>query len=152
MNKEEYQEYLKSEHWRKTRARKLEESGNCCEKCPAKHMLSVHHLTYERLWKELMTDLEVLCDVCHKTAHGIDIRTSKQYEVVTTNNPKFYGKNHKKHLTKKQRKDRKNFSQIVAVAKQRRELKEKRLKETAKNREEILNFLFGKQNMIKKTS
>ncbi len=71
MTKEEYQEYLKSDHWKKTKARKLTERNYRCERCGSPYMLCVHHLNYDRLWKELMTDLKVYCDYCHKTVHGI---------------------------------------------------------------------------------
>jgi hypothetical protein len=30
----------------------------------------VHHLTYERLYAELLEDLEAVCAPCHRQAHG----------------------------------------------------------------------------------
>jgi 5-methylcytosine-specific restriction endonuclease McrA len=73
-----YDDYLKSEHWRETRERKLLRSGYRCQgyrgfhvKCVAEGVqLDVHHLTYARLGRELESDLIVLCHDCHGKAHG----------------------------------------------------------------------------------
>ncbi len=71
MNKEEYQEYLISSHWKTIRERKLKSSNYRCERCGSPYMLQVHHLTYGNLQSENDKDLKVLCDYCHKTVHGI---------------------------------------------------------------------------------
>jgi 5-methylcytosine-specific restriction endonuclease McrA len=65
MNKAEYQKYLKSDHWKmiSEEARRL--AGYRCQVCNSKHVLNVHHRTYERLGYELQSDLTVLCDDCH---------------------------------------------------------------------------------------
>jgi hypothetical protein len=67
-----YEVYLTTEHWRKTRERKLAQVDNCCENCPRVDSLEVHHLTYVRLGEELTEDLRVLCPICHREAHGIE--------------------------------------------------------------------------------
>jgi 5-methylcytosine-specific restriction endonuclease McrA len=71
MTKHEYQEYLASEHWRDTRRRKLRQAEYQCQECGCKGVrLHVHHLTYERLGREWDSDLKVLCENCHRDAHG----------------------------------------------------------------------------------
>lgn len=64
-----YTDYLQSEHWQDTRERKLSEVS-CCEKCGKSKGLEVHHLTYERVGNEQMSDLRVLCATCHRRSHG----------------------------------------------------------------------------------
>lgn len=71
----EYVNYLKSEEWASVRRRKLTDAEFKCQRCgfnpgTSKQKLEVHHKTYERLGKELMEDLEVLCDRCHRKEHG----------------------------------------------------------------------------------
>jgi hypothetical protein len=94
--KETYEKYLKSRHWWWVRRWKLVRSvaetapiefvlaiarGDLdysllsypCEDCGRNffpQFLSVHHLTYERLGHEMLTDLKVLCLACHATMHG----------------------------------------------------------------------------------
>lgn len=70
----DYETYMKSHAWRRTRNRKLRIHGRFCNRCdPEKKQhgkkIEVHHLTYERLGKERMSDLEVLCKECHDIEH-----------------------------------------------------------------------------------
>lgn len=64
-----YNEYLTSEHWKKTRARALMRAGYKCEECGNNKNLNVHHNTYENIWHERDEDLEVLCQSCHHKRH-----------------------------------------------------------------------------------
>lgn len=41
-----------------------------CERCHENRMDHVHHLTYERLYNELLEDLQGLCADCHKFLSG----------------------------------------------------------------------------------
>lgn len=41
-----------------------------CRGCGTVDNLHVHHLTYERLGRELLTDLVTLCAGCHRKQHG----------------------------------------------------------------------------------
>ena len=61
--------YLYSKHWRETRVRKLKDVGYKCEKCQQRGRLDVHHLTYARIGREKMSDLQVLCRPCHEKEH-----------------------------------------------------------------------------------
>lgn len=63
--KEKYQQYLRSEHWRITKAAALETAKHRCQVCNSVYGLQVHHRTYERLGAEEPSDLTVLCDKCH---------------------------------------------------------------------------------------
>lgn len=71
MNIMKYTEYLKTDHWKELRAVKLHEANDQCETCKSKSRLQVHHLTYERVGNELLTDLKVLCESCHEKVHNI---------------------------------------------------------------------------------
>lgn len=68
----DYQHYLTTVHWEKTRARKVAQVNYKCEKCSRTSGLEVHHLTYARLGEERLEDLQVLCPVCHRKAHEIE--------------------------------------------------------------------------------
>jgi hypothetical protein len=62
--------YLRTPEWRRTRAAALVRAGNRCS-LDASHVkgLEVHHSSYERLGKELESDLTVLCRSCHARFH-----------------------------------------------------------------------------------
>lgn len=72
---ENYQEYLASPHWQRTRARALEAAAEQCEwissdgRCQSTKNLNVHHLTYENLGAEKPEDLQVLCRRHHEQVH-----------------------------------------------------------------------------------
>jgi hypothetical protein len=70
-----YRAYLRTDHWQAKRQEALTHYGRSCARCEATGKLHVHHKTYQRLFKERITDLEILCERCHRQAHGIDRRT-----------------------------------------------------------------------------
>jgi 5-methylcytosine-specific restriction endonuclease McrA len=65
----DYREYIASPAWKCKRAEAIKHHGSKCNICGGKSYLQVHHLTYERLGREKMTDLEVLCRFCHGLEH-----------------------------------------------------------------------------------
>lgn len=66
-----YNAYLLSSWWDRKRRRKLKQTKYTCQRCGAKKCrLYVHHLTYERVGKERMEDLEVQCEPCHDNTHA----------------------------------------------------------------------------------
>lgn len=66
---QEYLDYLKSATWKEKRSEALARSGGFCERCGAQaEKLEVHHLTYDRFGKELLSDLLVCCVPCHDGA------------------------------------------------------------------------------------
>lgn len=65
-----YQRYLHSPHWLRVRRAALERDGYQCCRCPTRKRLEVHHVSYERLGREELADVETLCRSCHKKHHG----------------------------------------------------------------------------------
>jgi len=76
MNKDKYHAYLNSPQWQVKRQLALNEAHHRCFRCGATSTLQVHHLTYARLGNELLSDLRVLCDACHRFIHGIPVSES----------------------------------------------------------------------------
>lgn len=64
-----YQVYLDSAHWKKLRAAALLRDGYQCRGCSSRERLQVHHFTYERMHRELLSDVVTLCDACHRAHH-----------------------------------------------------------------------------------
>lgn len=65
----DYSAYIKSPAWRRTAEAVKRHFGYVCKKCGyAGWNVEVHHLNYDRLGKELFSDLEVLCKPCHDKA------------------------------------------------------------------------------------
>jgi 5-methylcytosine-specific restriction endonuclease McrA len=66
--------YLRSNRWRNVRKIALF-AHNACEKCHKIDIsLDVHHTRYyingaSILWRERLTDLQVLCRACHNKEH-----------------------------------------------------------------------------------
>lgn len=65
-----YEEYLKTDHWKNFRQKALQYHGNKCCKCGTLKHLQVHHLTYERRGCELLSDVIVVCEKCHQRIHN----------------------------------------------------------------------------------
>jgi 5-methylcytosine-specific restriction endonuclease McrA len=61
--------YLRSRHWRGKTQQAKQHHGYYCAKCGATEYLHTHHLTYKRIWRENMNDLQVLCRTCHNKEH-----------------------------------------------------------------------------------
>jgi len=60
-----YKKYLGSAQWKKRRLQVLERAGDKCERCGSDVELEVHHLNYERLGREDLSDLLAVCKRCH---------------------------------------------------------------------------------------
>jgi hypothetical protein len=62
-----YEKHLKSTQWKNVRLDLFRLRGRKCEACgKSSSRLEVHHLTYERLGKELLSDLKIVCKMCHE--------------------------------------------------------------------------------------
>lgn len=66
----DYEQYLKSEHWRNLVNRRLKIDHYTCQMCgshgSANNPLECHHLSYKRLGNEnVWTDLVIACHSCH---------------------------------------------------------------------------------------
>ena len=65
----DYREYIKSRAWAAKRKEALAYHGRKCAICGSDRNLEVHHLTYKRLGREKMKDLQVTCKDCHRIHH-----------------------------------------------------------------------------------
>lgn len=88
MNKEEYREYLKSDHWQNLRKRKLSHSRRRCAICSSIKRLEVHHLQYRNIFDVDLTDLRILCNRCHKLFH--ELKKSGVVKPVTGSHQKQF--------------------------------------------------------------
>lgn len=64
----EYIKYLNSFTWHFKRHLRLIYAGHKCELCGSRKGLQCHHRTYERLYWERISDLQILCENCHPLA------------------------------------------------------------------------------------
>jgi 5-methylcytosine-specific restriction endonuclease McrA len=65
-----YDKYLGTDRWRDKRRLVLKRCDGVCEGCRLAPAAAVHHLTYERVGRELLFDLVALCHECHNVAHS----------------------------------------------------------------------------------
>lgn len=65
----EYPVYIRSERWRQKRVDVIRRARGICERCGRWPIVNVHHLTYDRLGDELLTDLLGVCSRCHQELH-----------------------------------------------------------------------------------
>lgn len=70
-------DYYRTAHWRATARRWRKKTCGRCGKGP-RAGLQLHHKTYERLGRELQSDLETLCDGCHRKEHGLPPRRRRR--------------------------------------------------------------------------
>lgn len=66
---EAYKVYIKSPKWKLMCKRAYAKYGKRCMACRSTQKLHVHHATYDRFGRELVQDLRVVCDVCHRQIH-----------------------------------------------------------------------------------
>lgn len=66
----EYLAYLQTDHWKEMRRLALDHAEHRCQLCNATENLEAHHRTYERIGRERLSDLTVLCSDCHYWHHG----------------------------------------------------------------------------------
>jgi 5-methylcytosine-specific restriction endonuclease McrA len=66
----EYNDYLKTPQWRDKRTRVLNRDNYVCQACLVNKAVDVHHLTYDRVFKEPLFDLVGVCKECHEMIHS----------------------------------------------------------------------------------
>ena len=66
-----YQDYLKTDHWKSISEKAKRMAKNRCQLCNSNGELHAHHRTYERRGFEEMSDLIVLCAICHARHHSV---------------------------------------------------------------------------------
>lgn len=77
---DEYLSYINSDEWRRRRALKLFLAGALngrveCESCHGLYLpsrIDAHHVTYERLGRERLDDIRLLCRSCHECVKEIE--------------------------------------------------------------------------------
>jgi hypothetical protein len=69
MSSSEYHAYLESPEWLERRRAVLLRAGDRCELCRFRQATQVHHLTYERIGDEWLSDLIAVCRDCHELEH-----------------------------------------------------------------------------------
>lgn len=93
-----YKQYLKTHHWKDTRASKLTQQPNC-EFCNTSNNLVVHHNKYRNkhgeslLYNEPLNILFTLCNSCHFLWHNVHgtKRIKRGYIKRLHNMQSFYG-------------------------------------------------------------
>ena len=65
----QYDSYLQSARWRNLKRLKMIETRGLCEVCHRRGGSHLHHNTYDRIFNERLSDLNLLCATCHKEAH-----------------------------------------------------------------------------------
>tara|TARA_R110000824_G_C14926489_1_gene648253 strand:+ start:397 stop:687 length:291 start_codon:yes stop_codon:yes gene_type:complete len=73
-----YDDHIGSRYWNEIRQRILKRSDGKCEKCGKMWRLQIHHINYDRVGRELDSDLLAVCQPCHRAIHGIDSPDSPQ--------------------------------------------------------------------------
>lgn len=68
--RDEYNQYLKSDHWLLVKLATLIRANFQCESCGRQAHLEVHHKTYARRNEETPEDVMVLCRRCHEDRHS----------------------------------------------------------------------------------
>ena len=70
-----YHIYLISEKWKELREKVKERDNFLCQECKTNKAEEVHHLTYENVFNEKMSDLISVCSDCHKKLHKSEQKT-----------------------------------------------------------------------------
>lgn len=68
-NRSDYDDYLRSDAWKRRAAKVMQRAGHVCEGCLSKPAGHVHHLTYAHLGQEFAFELIALCSACHSRVH-----------------------------------------------------------------------------------
>jgi len=65
-------EYYKSFEWEELRQEVIDRELGTCEECGMDDIHHIHHKTYKRFGNEKLSDLQGLCETCHKEKHGLE--------------------------------------------------------------------------------
>jgi 5-methylcytosine-specific restriction endonuclease McrA len=65
-----YSNHLQSDYWKEIRYKAHVRDGFKCVDCGDPCELETHHVSYERLGREWLSDLVTLCRSCHSTRHA----------------------------------------------------------------------------------
>ncbi len=67
----DYKDYLASREWALLKRAVKARSGGICERCFRAPAEQVNHLTYKRIGKEALEDLEHVCAPCHEFVSAV---------------------------------------------------------------------------------
>ena len=70
-----YHKYLTSDKWKELREKVKKRDNYLCQECKTNKAEEVHHLTYENVFNEKMSDLISVCSDCHKELHKSEQKT-----------------------------------------------------------------------------
>ena len=93
-----YEEYLKSDKWKKKREKILKRADHKCELCGSTENLHIHHLTYDNVYNEKEEDLLCVCDICHSKLHNKDL-TKKGFTFAKNGWCRMYPKDYAEAMT-----------------------------------------------------
>lgn len=69
MSAEAKHNYLLSPEWQELRTQVFTRDNYTCQSCGSQELLNCHHITYEFLGNENLSDLTTLCTNCHTELH-----------------------------------------------------------------------------------
>lgn len=73
---------MRSDQWKRKRERYFKLKGRYCRACLTRAgTLEVHHLSYDRLKRERLSDLVALCKPCHREVHKIHRKSGRRYHI-----------------------------------------------------------------------
>ncbi len=64
-----YHEYLNSKEWKEKRELVLQRDNFTCQHCKTAPADDVHHISYQTVYKEALSDLLSVCRTCHLEIH-----------------------------------------------------------------------------------
>lgn len=77
----DFYQYIKTQAWEETRQKVFRRDGFKCVICNEAKNLNVHHITYENLGAEKVSDLVTLCQGCHENIHNGQPVRGFNYEI-----------------------------------------------------------------------
>lgn len=67
-----YDDYIKSKHWQDKKQEYFRFHDRQCIECGSIKAIHLHHMTYEHIGNERLSELIPLCEMCHKATHSAD--------------------------------------------------------------------------------
>ncbi len=64
-----YNKYLLSDNWRRKRVKVLRRDGFRCTVCNEGNLLEIHHLSYDHVFVEKLSEVCTLCSKHHRMVH-----------------------------------------------------------------------------------
>lgn len=85
MDKTFYNSYIKGPRWAAKREAYFNAFGKYCRACLTTYgPIQLHHMTYDRLGRERMSDLIALCTKCHREVESLYRKTGRGDRMAIT--------------------------------------------------------------------